>query len=207
MTTKFATTSRKPCNVFANYQLRSLALAQQDLVKRKRGSIRRRRASQRIASLHRKVARRRLDHLHKTSRALVDAYDVIVHEDLKIANMTRRAKPRPGGEGGYEPNGAAAKTGLNRSILDAGWGILLRMLAYKAEDAGRQVIAVDPRHSSQRCSACGHTDAANRVTQAEFRCRSCGFRGNADTNAAINILRAGLAQRQAQAEREERAIA
>jgi len=184
-----------------------LRIAQQRLADRQIGSIRSRQARRSIAAIHRKTAHRRLDHLHKTARLLVDAYDVIVHEDLKITNMSRRVRARPDGNGGYEPNGAAAKTGLNRSILDAGWGILLRMLAYKAEDAGRQVISVDPRHSSQRCSACGHTQAANRVTRAEFRCIRCGFHGDADRNAAINILRAGLAQREAQAEREERVIA
>lgn len=52
--------------------------------------------------------------------------------------MTRRPAARPDGEGGYEPNRAAQKGGLNKSILDAGWGTLLRMIAYKAEDAGRQ---------------------------------------------------------------------
>jgi putative transposase len=75
-------------------------------------------------------------------------------------------------------NGAAAKSGLNKSINDAGWGIL---------------IAVNPRHTSQRCTQCGHTAAGNRVTQAEFRCLACGHQAYADVNAAINILRAGLA--------------
>ena len=84
--------------------------------------------------------------------------------------MTARPKPRPDGIGAYEPNGAAAKAGLNKSILDAGWGIFLRVLSAKAESAGRQVIAVDPRHTSQRCAQCGHIAAGNRVTQAEFRC-------------------------------------
>jgi putative transposase len=120
-----------------------------------------------------------------------------VHEDLQIANMTRRPKPRPGGNGGHEPNGAAAKTGLNKSIHDAGWGIFLRILSAKAESAGRQVIAVNPRHTSQRCAQCGHTAAGNRVTQAEFRCLACGHQAHADVNAARNILRAGLALQEA----------
>ena len=184
-----------------------LAAAQRDLSTRKRGSLRRRRAGQRIGAVHRKVAHQRLDHLHKTSRFLVNRFDLLVHEDLKITNMTRRPAPRPDGEGRYEPNGAARKSGLNRSILDAGWGALLRLVAYKAEDAGRQVIAVDPRHTSDRCGQCGHTAKENRVSQAVFRCRSCGYEADADEHAAGNILRAGLAQREAQAGREVREVA
>lgn len=112
-------------------------------------------------------------------------------------SMTARPKPRPDGTGGHEPNGAAAKSGLNKSIHDAGWGIFLRVLSAKAESAGRAVIAVNPRHTSQQCARCGHTTAENRVTQAEFRCLACGHQANADVNAARNILRTGLALQQA----------
>ena len=111
--------------------------------------------------------------------------------------MTARPRPRPDPGGGHQPNGAAAKAGLNKSILDAGWGIFLRILTAKAESAGRTVIAVDPRHTSQRCAQCGHTAAGNRVTQAEFRCLGCGHQAHADVNAARNILRAGLALQEA----------
>jgi putative transposase len=161
------------------------------------GRARRKRAAAKVARLHRKVSRQRLDHAHKTALTLVRKYDQIVHEDLKIANMTRRPKPRPDGDGGYQPNGVAAKSGLNKSIHDAGWGIFLRILSAKAESAGRTVIAVDPRHTSQRCAECGHTAAGNRVTQAEFRCLACGHQTHADINAARNILRAGLVLQEA----------
>jgi putative transposase len=67
------------------------------------------------------------------------------------------------------------------------------MIAYKAESAGRMVISVDPRHTSLTCAKCGHTEKANRVSQAEFRCRACGHIAHADVNAACNILRAGRA--------------
>jgi putative transposase len=69
------------------------------------------------------------------------------------------------------------------------------MLTYKAEDAGRELIAVDPRSTSRRCAHCGHTAAGNRLSQAEFRCQACSHEAHADVNAAINILRAGRAQR------------
>jgi putative transposase len=175
-----------------------LAAVQRSLVRKKRGSSRRRRAAAKVTRLHGKVHRQRLDHAYKTALALVRAYDVIVHEDLKVKNMTARPRPRPDGDGGHAPNGAAAKSGLNKSINDAGWGIFLRVLSAKAESAGRTVIAVDPRHTSQRCAQCGHVAAGNRVTQAEFRCLACGHQAHADVNAARNILRAGLALREAQ---------
>jgi putative transposase len=175
-----------------------LAAAQQSLARKKRGSNRRRKAVRRVAALHGKVRRSRLDHAHKTALKLVRDHDVICHEALNVAGMTRRPKPRLAGDGTYDPNGAAAKSGLNRSIIDAGWGDFLRVLAAKAESAGRHVIAVNPRHTSQTCAQCGHVAAGDRVSQAEFRCLACGHEAHADVNAAINILRAGLARQEAE---------
>ena len=174
-----------------------LATAQRDLARKKRGSKRRRKAVARVAALHAKVRRQRLDGVHKAALRLVGDYDVIVTEDLEIANMTRRAAPRPDRGGGYLSNGAAAKSGLNRSILDASWGVFLRVLAYKAENAGREVIAVNPAGTSRTCARCGHCAKENRLTQAKFACTACGHAAHADVNAAINILRAGLALRDA----------
>jgi putative transposase len=172
-----------------------LRVAQRALTSKQKGSARRRRAVEAVGRAHRKVQNQRRDHAHWLSRRLVDANDVIVHEDLCIANLVRRPKPRPGDDGSYEPNGAAAKAGLNREILSAGWGQLLRFISYKAEEAGRTVIAVDPRHTSQTCHSCGFVDAGNRTGTA-FCCRRCGHTDHADINAAKNILRAGLARRE-----------
>ncbi|WP_239121115.1 RNA-guided endonuclease InsQ/TnpB family protein, partial [Planomonospora parontospora] len=91
-----------------------LAAAQRDLARKKRGSARRRKAVARVAALHAKVRRQRLDHAHKAANALVAAYDVIVHEALKVANMTRSAS----GTAEQPGRNVAAKSGLNRSILD-----------------------------------------------------------------------------------------
>jgi putative transposase len=176
-----------------------LAGAQRALALKKRGSGRRRKSVQNVAGLHRKVRRARLDHAHKVALDLVRGHDVIAHEALQITNMTRRPKPRPAEDGTYEPNGAAAKAGLNKSILDAGWGVFLNVLHAKAESAGRTVVEVDARHTSQRCAQCGHVAAGNRVTQAAFKCLACGHEAHADVNAATNILRAGLALQAAQA--------
>lgn len=73
-----------------------------------------------MATHHRKVANCRKDLAHQTSRSLVNSFDLIAHEDLAIANMVLRLSPRPNGEGGFDPNGASAKAGLNKSIHDAG---------------------------------------------------------------------------------------
>jgi putative transposase len=176
-----------------------LAAAHRSRDRKQRGSNRRREAVRKAAVLYAKVRRTRLDHAHKVALALVRDHDVIVHEALQIDNMTRRPKPRPVGDGTYGPNGAARKAGLNSSIYDAGWGQFLRVLSGKAESAGRTVIAVNACHTSQRCSQCGHVAPGNRTSQAEFRCLACGHEAHADINAAINILRAGLARQAAQA--------
>ncbi|MGW5262758.1 RNA-guided endonuclease InsQ/TnpB family protein [Microbispora sp. NPDC004025] len=170
-----------------------LTAAQQALARKKRGSKRRRKAVVQVAALHAKVRRQRLDTAHKAALTLVRDYDVIVHEDLRIANMTRSASgtvERPG-------RNVAAKAGLNRSILDTGWGVFLRVLAHKAESAGRELIAVDPRNTSRTCARCGYCARENRLTQAKFACTACGHTAHADVNAAKNILRAGLALRDA----------
>jgi putative transposase len=123
---------------------------------------------------------------------LVRGHDLIAVEKLNVTGMTRRARPRQAEDGTWLPSGRAAKSGLNRS--DAGWGVFLDVLRAKAASAGRVVVEVDARHTSPRCAACGHVAAGNRRTQAEFRCQACGHAAHADVNAAVNILRAGLAR-------------
>lgn len=170
-----------------------LAAAQRTLVLCKRGSARRRRARARVAAIHRKVCRQRLDYAHKTALWLVGRHDVICHEALRIGNLTSSASgtiDQPG-------RNVAAKSGLNRSILDSGWGVFLRVLAGKAESAGRLVIAVNPRNTSRTCPECGYCGPENRITQADFCCVSCGYAGHADLVGARNVLRAGLALRAA----------
>jgi putative transposase len=157
------------------------------------------RAVEKVARLHGKVHRQRLDHAHKTALGLVRAHDVIAHEDLKIRNMSKAPAPKPDPDrpDTFLPNGAAAKAGLNMSIHDAGWGVLLTILHAKAESAAREVIAVDPRNTSRTCSECGHTAKGNRPAQEKFHCLACGHTAHAETVGAINVLRAGLARRDA----------
>jgi putative transposase len=172
-----------------------LAAAQQRLQRARRGGNNRAAKRETVAARHRKIANQRKDFHHKQARELAARYDLIVVEGLKIANMLRRAKPvaDPANPGHYLPNGARAKSGLNRSISDAGWGQFVSILRAKAEEAGRAWIEVNPHHTSDRCERCGHAARANRVTQAEFACQRCGHTAPADEHAARNILRAGLA--------------
>jgi putative transposase len=195
----FATTSdgeQVPNPGYGRIAAAKLAAAQQALARKQRGSKNRRRARATVAGRHRRIANQRRNFHHHAARALVVRYDLLVVEDLRIRNLVRRPAPRPdpGRPGGFLANGAAAKAGLHRSIHDAGWAQFVSILRAKAEEAGRVVIDVDARHTSDRCGTCGHTAAENRASQAVFSCRRCGHTVNADEHAAGNILRAGLAR-------------
>jgi len=181
---------------WARVAAQKLASAQRRLARAQRGSKNRAMRCETVAARHRKIKNQRRDYHHKTARALVVRYDLIAAERLTIANMLRRAKPVQDSDDQHRflPNGAAAKTGLNRSINDAGWGRFLSILRAKAQDAGRTLIEVVPRHTSDGCEKCGYAAAENRIKQAVFACRSCGHTCQADEHAARNILRAGLAR-------------
>ncbi len=174
-----------------------LVSAQQRFARQQRGSKCRERQREVVARLHRKVANQRRNFAHQLSRRLVNDYDLIVIEDLKVREMTRAPKPKPDPEqpGEFLTNGAKRKANLNRSVHDAGWATLTALLSYKAESAVRTVVKVSAHHTSQTCAECGYVEAGNRVSQAAFRCLKCGHSDHADVNAARNILRAGRAQR------------
>jgi putative transposase len=159
----------------------------------------RKRLRRQLAREWRKIRNRRRDFHHKTARAFVDTCDAIGVERLRTANMTRRPKPKPDPEqpGAYLPNGAAAKTGLNKAVLDAGWGQFTQILAGKAEEAGRPVILVNPAGTSIGCHQCGR-----RCTRPRQDTVICPVHGpmDADVNGARNVYaRAGLGSGQAAA--------
>jgi putative transposase len=168
-----------------------------DLQRRKErakpGSGNRKRLRRVLTKEWRKVRNRRRDFHHKTACALVDAYDALALEDLRVANMTASAS------GTIEAPGrtVAQKAGLNRAILDAGWGQFTAILTAKAESAGRRVILVNPAYTSIDCHACGTRCARSRQDTVV-----CPVHGDldADLNGARNIAaRAGLGSGQASA--------
>lgn len=167
---------------------------QRKLSRRAKGGANRRKAVQRIAQLRRYEADARRDFAHQTSRAIVaDARtSLIVFEALDVRRMTKKPKPRQDERGRWLRNGARAKAGLARCILGSVWSKTKEYCAYKARRAGKLVIDVPAHHTSQECSACGHTHPDNRRSQAEFVCKACGHADNADDNASLNIRDRGM---------------
>jgi putative transposase len=200
--TRFLTTSDG--QVIANPKfLAASAETIGDLQRRKqrsrRGSGNRRRLRRALAKEWRKVRDRRRDFHHKTACALVERCDVIALEQLNTAAMTRRpaSRPDPDQAGAFLPNMAAAKTGLNRSILDAGWAQFASILTAKAESAGRRTVFVNPAGTSISCHRCGRR--CTRPRQDTVICPAHGAL-DADINGARNIAaRAGLGSDQASA--------
>jgi putative transposase len=168
---------------------------QRKLSRAAKRSANRNRARQRYAGLRAQEARRRQDFCVKTARQLAQKNAVVVLEKLAGKNMTRRAKPveDPNNPGRFLPNGAAAKSGLNKAILSKGWYRFETALKSVSRYTGTTVVKVPAAFTSQRCSACGHVDPKSRESQAVFRCTHCAHCEHADVNAAKNILAAGLA--------------
>lgn len=109
---------------------------------------------------------------------------MIAIEDLKVSNMSKSAK----GDAENHGKNVAAKSGLNKSILDQGWYEFRRQLTYKQDWKGGVLIAVPPHFTSQTCPCCEHVSKDNRQTQSNFECVECGFNENADLVGSINIL-------------------
>jgi len=151
---------------------KSLKTLQREVSRRKKGSNRRRKSVQKLASVHEKIANQRKDIVHKTARYLVNNYDLIAHEDLQIKNMVKNHH-------------------LAKSIQDSGWGMFFDILAYKAEEAGKQVVKVNPHNTSQICSGCGHIVKKTLAVRIH-KCPHCGLELDRDINAARNILATAL---------------
>ena len=166
-------------------EIANVIKAQKILSRRKKGSANRTKAKAKLAKKHLKLRNKRNDFLHKVTQRLSENQTIAV-EDLKIKNMSRSAK------GSIDnPNmRSSAKSGLNRSILQQSWGTFFDMLEYKLERNGGKLVRVDPKHTSQTCSCCGHISKENRLTQSKFVCQACGNTLNADYNASVNILNA-----------------
>ncbi|WP_372529140.1 RNA-guided endonuclease InsQ/TnpB family protein [Piscinibacter sp.] len=169
---------------------RRMKRLQQSVSRKKKGSANRRKAVARLNECHRHIAAMRRDFLHQKTTDLVASHALIVIEDLAVKNMTASAAGTADAPG----RRVRQKAGLNRTILRNGWSKARQRLEYKAAWRGAMLVAVPPAYTSQECSACRHTAAENRKTQAVFECVACGHRENADRNAAKNILRRGQEQ-------------
>lgn len=172
---------------------KKLKKLQEALSRKRRGSHRRKKAVQAVAKAHRKIRNQRQDFLHKESRKLVNRYQIIAFEDLHTTNLVKRPKPKQDeATGQYLPNGAAAKAGLNKSISDAGWSQFVQWCIYKAAWAGRTLVQVDPKYTSQVCSGCGVV--VKKALSERWHSCECGCELDRDTNAASNILQAAYQQ-------------
>lgn len=178
----------QPVNSFKANQDK-LARLQRVLARKAKFSANWKKQKAKISRLHSQIANIRRDYLHKATTTISKKHAMIVIEDLKVSNMSKSAagtKDRPG-------RNVAAKSGLNRAILDQGWHEMRRQLTYKQAWLGGDVLAINPAYTSQKCACCGHTAKVNRQTQANFVCTACGYSANADINGARNILAAGHA--------------
>lgn len=151
---------------------KKLRVAQRKVSRRKKDSIRRKKAVLLLQKVYAKITNQKQDFQHKESRKIVNRFDLITVEDLKIQELLKN------------------KTTLNKSINDVSWGGFLQKLAYKAESAGRKFVKVDPRNTTQNCSNCGFR-VVKDITVRVHDCGKCGLKLDRDENAALNILRLG----------------
>jgi putative transposase len=155
--------------------LERLALLQQRLSKKKKGSSNRNKARLKVAKLHARITDIRKDFLHKLSTKLINENQVIAVESLAVSNMLKNRR-------------------LAKSIIDASWSEFVRQLEYKAKWYGRTLIGIDKWYpSSKRCNACGYALSTLSLSTRSWRCPYCGLAHDRDVNAAKNILTAGLA--------------
>lgn len=155
---------------------RELRIKQRTLMRRKKGSNRRNKARIQVAKAHEKVTNQRLDFLHKLANSYINKYGTIFIEDLNISQMTRNIK----GDSKY----------IGKSIADAGWGIFFNLLSYKAEEAGRTIVKVPSKGTTEICSDCGE-QVPKSLKVRVHRCPHCRLVLGRDLNAAINVLRFG----------------
>ncbi len=151
---------------------KELAKAQRKLSKAEKDTHERAKRRKAVQHIHQRIANRRRDFAHQKSHELVNTFGFMAFEDLRIKNMLRNHR-------------------LAKSISDAAWNQLIAYTTYKAENAGRVVVLVEPRDTSKKCSCCG-TVVEKSLDVRVHACPECGLIMDRDQNAAINILRLGL---------------
>jgi putative transposase len=172
----------------------SIKILQKKLSRQKKGSKQRLVTKSRLGRKHQKIANIREDFAHKSSFKIVkqENIKVIIFEDLNTKGLTKAPKVKTDASGRFVKNGAAAKAGLNRSILDKSFSLIEKFCSYKAEKAGKAFFKVSASYTSQECVDCGHTHPNNRQKQAVFLCERCGHSDNADRNAALVIKKRAI---------------
>ncbi len=173
-------------HAFKQYQA-FLAKLQRQLSKKVKFSNNWKKQKGKITKLHIKIACIRRDFLHKASTKISKSHAMIAVEDLKITNMSKSSKGTLDNPGTH----VKAKSGLNRPILDQGWGEFRRQLEYKTSWLGGIFVTVPPKNTSIGCRICDHVAKLNRPTQERFECKGCGHVENADIHSAKKILAAG----------------
>lgn len=171
-------------NVLDTLDIRYRKIQKRFSRKTNKQSNRRKRIKSELAEIKRHQTRVRKSNIHKATTELAKTYSYIAIEDLKVQNMTASAK----GTAEEPGKNVKAKAGLNREILNVSPYTMREQLAYKTIWYGSHLEEVDPEHTSQTCSSCGHVARENRASQAKFECQVCGYQDNADINAAMNIL-------------------
>ena len=145
------------------------------------------RTKHKLALQHELIANQRKDFLNKLSSKLISENKTICLEDLNISAMMKRVEPKKDESGKFIQNGQSAKSGLNQSISDAGWGMFVDMLKYKAEWNGNNIIQIGRfEPSSKTCSCCGAINKNLTLEDREWTC-ACGKTHDRDHNAAVNI--------------------
>jgi len=173
----------EPRNSFKQHE-EALAKAQREMSRKDKFSNNWKKAKARVQKIHWRIGNVRNDFLHQSSCEVSKNHAIVVSEDLQVRNMSKSASGTVDAPG----KNVAAKSGLDRSILDQGWGEWRRQLEYKLKWQGGELAVVPPHHTSQECPHCHHVSPENRKTQAQFLCAQCGFEENADTVGAINVL-------------------
>ena len=175
-----------PLNSFKIQQAK-LAKYQRRMAHKQKFSNNWKKAKAKVQKIHTKIANARRDFLHKTTTTISQNHAVVFVEDLQVRNISQSAAGTAENPG----TNVAAKSGLNKAILDQGWGEFRRQLDYKTAWNGGMLFAVPPQYTSQTCPCCGHVSADNRQTQARFACVECGYENHADVVGAVNVLERG----------------
>ena len=175
-----------PLNSFKRKEAK-LAKYQRRMAHKQKFSNNWKKAKAKVQKIHTQIANDRRDFLHKATTIISQNHAVVFVEALQVRNMSKSSAGTAENPGKQ----VAQKSGLNKAILDQGWGEFRRQLDYKMAWNGGMLFAVPPHHTSQTCPCCGHVSANNRQTQARFACVECGYENHADHVGAINILERG----------------